>query len=68
MEILRAGTKLEKYYNFNCFKCGALIGANHSELRWQPDYRNGEWCELKCPQCGARVTGDKGNIVAEKDI
>ena len=58
MRIIKEGDlgRLERTRRFACKMCGCVFEAGPSEYRVESDYRNGTYCEHKCPTCGARVT------------
>lgn len=62
MKIIRGGngSPHDKSARFICYKCGARIEARKSEGVFVSDWRDGDYVEMKCPQCGY-----KNNISAD---
>ena len=54
MRILKKGkgSPTDKSARFTCIGCGALIEAKKSEGKYIPDWRDGDYIKMKCPQCG----------------
>jgi len=53
MKIIKKGTgsPTDKSVRFTCKNCGALIEAKKSEGKHVSDFRDGDYYEMKCPQC-----------------
>lgn len=53
MEILRKGTVRpnDRSAIFTCRECGSKIKGKMSEGRYVADWKDGDYVEMKCPQC-----------------
>ena len=56
MKILKKGkgSPLDRSARFQCDGCGATIEAKKSEGKYVSNWRDGDYVEVKCPQCKAK--------------
>lgn len=54
MEVLEKGTggPDDKAAIFACRKCGAKVKGKKSEGKYVSDWKDGDFVEMECPQCG----------------
>lgn len=53
MKVIKKGkgSPADKSARFTCNKCGSRIEAKKSEGKYQSDWRDGDFIEVKCPEC-----------------
>jgi len=58
MKILKRGDKVERERAFvlTCSACKTEIECTTSEMRLQPDPRDGDYYEIACPVCDRPIT------------
>ncbi len=56
MKVLKKGkgSPNDKSARFTCDGCGSLLEAKKSEGKYVSDWRDGDYVEVKCPECKAK--------------
>lgn len=57
MKVLRQGVRPEeKTHQVTCTNCKSELEFQQHEATIHSDQREGDWMEIKCPVCAAKIT------------